>query len=220
MLFFLARHSYRRIVVLARLVIAFRSVTVWLASESGYPSAAAAVSYEIVFRVLAHVYKVVRRLAQLTRRRFAEGDDLHLYSVRIFKVLDQRNEISVAGRQNNGVQLLRHRYCVYRHADVPVGLFCAAGKDADVLDPCLNTEFVERLEKSLLVLALRPYNVSHGAYQGAACKRLLYHLSEVHLRFVKIFCAVIKVLRVYKNADALAFVLDYSHTKNNLVFKK
>ena len=56
---------------------------------------------------------------------------------------------------------------------------------------------------------------NHHHYQSAARQGFFHHVAEVYLCFVKVFCAVVEVLRVYKNADTLAFVFNDCHKNTN-----
>jgi hypothetical protein len=72
----------------------------------------------------------------------------------------------------------------------------------------------------LLSASKKPFSSSLGAdnvrdarMSTRPASASLTTLPKVYLCFIKIFCAVIQVLRVYKNADALAFMLDDCHKK-------
>ncbi len=117
---------------------------------------------------------------------------------------------------------LRHRDGVYRHADVPVGLFSTAREDTNIFNFRLDADFIEGLEETFLIFGLGADNVRDRADELAACESLLDYVAEINFRFVKILRAVIQILRVYKNADTLAFMLDDSHKYINepIMFKK
>src|SRR3989344_1549912 len=134
------------------------------AAKARYVSAhASAIADKERSRVFADVDKVIHRLAQLAAAGFAEGDNLHLHAVRVFKIFDERDKVAVAGCEDYGIELLAHCHRIYRHSDVPVGLFGPAGKDSDVFDFGFDAELVERFKKALLLVALGADNVGYGA---------------------------------------------------------
>ena len=86
----------------------------------------------------------------------------------------------------------------------------------------LNPRLGKRIKEGLLLPPFGGYDVGYGAYQHTIAHGLLDYVAKVDLRFIKVFCAVVKVGRVYEDSDPLGTMLDYCHRiikKENLVIK-
>ena len=168
---------------------------------------------KIFIRRLIEVHEVIGSFDELGRGGFAERDDFDLAAFVGLEIFDERHEVAVAGHEDHRIELRSHFDGVDGEPDVPVGFLGAGAEDLQVLDLGFDAHLDQSVEKGALFAGFRLDHVSQGADELPAVERVLDDLAEIDLRVVEILAAVVEVLRVDENSDALFFMFDYCHEK-------
>ena len=166
---------------------------------------------EELLRVVAHVREGVRGFLEFCRGRFPEGNDLHLTTLVHIEIFDERNEVAIAGGDDDGVELGSELYRIDSEAHVPVGFLGTVGKDLKSFHFGFDTYLGEGIEERALFPAFRRNDVGDGAHDYAVSHGLFEDFLEVNATLIKVFGAVVEVLRIYENPNALRRMLDYRH---------
>ena len=127
------------------------------------------------------------------------------------EVLHERYEVAVARKDDDGIQFGGSGNRIDCKPHVPVGLFGAACEYLEVLEPHFDADFSERLKKRFFFAGLGRNRVCASAHEAAAGERVLQDVAEINARVIDILRAVIEILRVDKDADALFWMFDDRH---------
>ena len=178
----------------------------WAAGR--WTAGAAAEAHDVAARVKIEVEEVIGRLFQLRRSGAAEGDDFHLAAAVGLEVLHQGHEIAISRDEDDGIELGRCRNGINCQSDVPIGLLCAAIEDLEVFETHFDADFGKGFKKAFFFATLRGDGIRAGANEATAGDRVFKDIAEIRPRVVDVLRAVVDVLRVDKDADALFWVFD------------
>ena len=130
-----------------------------------------------------------------------------------FEIFDERNEIAIASEEDDGVEFLRSGDGVNSESDIPVGLLGAPVEYLQVFRLWLDTDLGQSLEKAFFLTRLRRDHVGARTDEPTPGDRVLQDVAEIHTRMINVLRAVVEILRVDENADALFWMFDNCHSK-------
>src|SRR3990167_2366654 len=122
----------------------------------------------------------------------------------------------MARNQNNRIQLWRKLYCVYRQTHIPVPFFGSTSKNLQIFCFGLNAYFFQSFKKTFFFTGFGGNNISYGSSKRPSCQTFFDHLVKIYFGSINILGAVIKILSINKNTNALILVFNNCH-KINLV---
>src|SRR3989344_3417346 len=157
----------------------------------------------------ARAHGDARDLLELAGSAPCERRDLNLFSQTPLEILDKRDEVAVAGHEDDHIERAAHPDRIHRHADIPVGLLHAARVDLQVLHAELDPLFFKSLKKRGLACGgLALPHVAGGADERAAGEEGLDELMIVDAGPVEVLRGVVEILDVDENPDPLVLVLN------------
>src|SRR3989338_10295447 len=109
-------------------------------------------------------------------------------------MLNQRKIIAVAGDKHHDIKPWREFDGIHRDANVPVAFLYAAVENLQVFRFYLKAYFLQSIEKRLLFLDIRTYDVRYRADKAAEVNSFLQDAVVIYLRVVKVLCRIVEVL--------------------------
>ena len=154
---------------------------------------------------------MICRLAELAGGALAEGKDLHLYAKGALEVLHEGHKVAVAGNERHRVKFGGEHNHVHGKPHIPIGFFCSAGENLQILSLGLNAHLGERFKKILFLTALGGNDVGQRADETAVAYRILHNVAKIHAGLVEVLRAMVKVLGVYEDSNPLVAMFDDGH---------
>ncbi len=120
-------------------------------------------------------------------------------------MLEERDEIAVAGDNNDGVEAWCEFDGVHGNADVPVCFFCAADEDLKIFEFDFKADAVKCFVEGCFIFLSCADCVGDCADKFSAADGIAKNRAKVNFCVVQVACRIVHVLDINKDADALFF---------------